>query len=101
MPTPPPPLPRRVAWFAPWTWFAHWKPWKRWTLFAGVMLVGYVEAPVALEVLDSRIPIPQVYPAFRAINAPIILAMEASPAIRKFYEVQVWALDDALIALGL
>jgi hypothetical protein len=33
----PPALPRRVAWFAPWTW----RPWKRWGLAAAVLLSAY------------------------------------------------------------
>jgi hypothetical protein len=33
-----PPLPPRHAWFAPWRWCSHWRPWKRWTLLAVIML---------------------------------------------------------------
>ena len=38
MPTPPSTLPRRVAWFAPWTW----KPWLRWTLRSLLLLAAVV-----------------------------------------------------------
>ncbi len=29
------PLPRRIAWFAPWTWK------RRWIILAGLLMVGY------------------------------------------------------------
>jgi hypothetical protein len=65
------PLPRRLAWFAPWRWFSHWRPWKRWGLFVGLGLVGYavlaVPAEIALSMWDAP---PAVRLAIDAVFVP-------------------------------
>jgi len=55
MQTESPPLPPRLAWFAPWRWFAHWRPWKRWTLLVTVVLVVYLLSPFVVAPVVNRL----------------------------------------------
>ncbi len=92
----PDPLPRRIAWFAPWTWYAHWKPWKRWTLFAAVTLVAYVELPIfrfaviMLEISgDSSIGVPRpIADGMYFACLPLFWCMENCEAADQFYSFQ-------------
>ncbi|MDZ4687990.1 MAG: hypothetical protein SH850_23195 [Planctomycetaceae bacterium] len=87
MPIPPPALPRRVAWFAPWTW----KPSKRWTL-VGLVVVAYIESPVPLVSYERARPIwanPMVdHRIADTIWLPVILACEYIPGVSGFYDRQ-------------
>ena len=42
-------LPRRIAWFAPWTWKRRWV----WAIVAALMIGGYIEMPVILGLNQS------------------------------------------------
>jgi hypothetical protein len=95
VPTLPPteaPLPRSVSWFAPWWWFRHWTPWKRWTLLVGLLLAGYVEMPVVLDPLISQTSSPlidAVEPVLRIVCFPIGYAYEHFAVVKRFYDPQL------------
>src|SRR5262245_51919537 len=91
-----PPLPPRVAWFAPWRWFAHWRPWKRWTLVVVVLLVGYlVSAIVVGPVLQRAMPnLPgPVEWSLNFVYIPIGFAAEFIPGVNWFYNTSFTAVD--------
>jgi hypothetical protein len=97
--TPLPALPRRVAWFAPWTW----RPWKRWAI-VGLLVIGYIESPVPLSVMQRRYLLSATRPPLMyriaeqcvVVWLPIHWACDNSVAIRWFYETQTDALDAAI-----
>jgi len=61
------PLPRRVAWFAPWTW----RPWKRRAL-ASMLLVGYPLSIGPLIWLNER---KLVSPSARCYRGRLLAAL--------------------------
>jgi hypothetical protein len=86
-----PPLPRRVAWFAPWTW----RPWKRWAL-VGIGLAAYLLAAAPTEYLLYRVYAPRpVYTARAIVFEPALFVLRNS---RAAMQVFVWELTvmDAL-----
>jgi len=103
MPVPPPtaepsPLPRRVAWFAPWRWSRR----AKW-LGALLLVVMYVEAVVPLATLNRWFmfsPAPRPYlldvanDAAAYVFAPIEWAVSKSTYVNWFYETQFAALHD-------
>lgn len=88
------PLPRRIAWFAPWTWFAHWKPWKRWILLAAATLIAYIELPIfrfSIIILDvyTGISIPRpIADGMYFTCVPLFWCMENCEMIDLFYDFQ-------------
>jgi hypothetical protein len=100
---PPAPVPRSVSWFTPWRWFASWKPWKRWSLFAVIIFAVYAESFVALGVITyRRHPISiysppahrQAWNTFTAMYVPLTFAMEWIPGLKPVLYFQYHALTD-------
>jgi hypothetical protein len=87
-----PALPRRVAWFAPWTWSKR----ARWVLVAA-LLVGYLLAPApAIYVLDrfGRDLHPLWTWPLYTILFPIRLACEQSTTVADIYIAEYqWMVD--------
>jgi hypothetical protein len=98
-----PPLPRRLAWFAPWTWFARWRPWKRWMLFVGVALVGYVLSPVPVYLLMHFVPPswPISLRLFNIVYAPLGWLCDVYEPLRDFYTWQWGSATHTLNGLGM
>lgn len=90
--TDPPPLPRRIGWFAPWTWFRHWTRWKRGALFAVLVLAGYIEAPVILDPLVSQTSSPLMDTfeyCLEIVFYPISYAYDRLSIVKRFYDPQL------------
>jgi hypothetical protein len=91
-----PPLPPRLRWFAPWGWFQHWKPWKRWTLFVAVALIGYVLSygPAFYFVLLTQSP--AVHDAYLTVYAPVSWCSDRCEPLQNFYFAQWrWLAENA------
>lgn len=97
------PMPRSVSWFMPWRWFSHWRPWKRWTLFAAVMLFGYLLSPLVSFPLANRLPSSvqdRAEMAYGLFYTPLIFVVEACPPIGVFYETTIEGIDNILTQWG-
>lgn len=104
------PLPPCIRRFAPWTWLAHWRPWKRWTLVVGTLLLGYVLSPIVVVPVLNRSLIAPISPA--APNSPPLVmwvvgemylpigwAADNIPAVQWFYDTSFDAVDAAINAV--
>lgn len=74
------PLPRRIAWFAPWTWKRRWK-------IATVLLMAFAGYPLSygpalLLTTEGWIP----YPLFRLVYSPLHLCAHHSDQINDALE---------------
>lgn len=86
-----PPLPPRIAWFAPWRWFPRLRPWQRGLLYAGVLLAGYVLSPMPVVYTLRRMGAfntPMVLRPFEILYAPLEWGYNHSPVVQAFYDQQ-------------
>ena len=92
------PLPSTIRWFAPWTWFAHWQPWKRRLYFTILMLVIYVLLPVPVVIMGKSTGLAR-FAFFDAVQnmffAPIFWCVQNCDSVAWFYFSQL------KIAMGL
>jgi hypothetical protein len=89
-----PPLPPRIALFAPWQWLARMRPGRRSGLIAALLITGYIEAPVPLVYTlrqTDPTPIPLLLPILQATFAPLEWSYHRNDIVRRFYDSQ-WEL---------
>lgn len=81
----PPPLPRQVAWFAPWTW-----KWRAKLILAALLFAAYLESPVPMLVMErSGVTIPKtVLVPLSLFWIPLGIAYKTVPAVEWFYDTQ-------------
>lgn len=83
----PPPLPKRIVWFAPWTWGRRWAPWKRWTVIALIALAGYIESVVPAWILAEYGLMPRAL-VYRT-HYPVLNACVQSEIVDRFVSAQI------------
>jgi hypothetical protein len=92
-------LPRRMTWFAPWTWPC----WTRWTAIA-LLPVLYIELPVPVAALAHRPNGPLLPPTLVSVleigYAPLSWAYLNVPAVESFYDAQFDAINAGIDAVA-
>jgi hypothetical protein len=89
----PPPLPKRLAWFAPGTW-RRLRP----VAIVGVSIAAYVLSPMPVFYIAARHQITHTHTfrdVYGSIYWPVFAAYRKSPALAAFYESQARALNHA------
>ncbi|MBI1347608.1 hypothetical protein GC163_15110 [bacterium] len=116
-----PPLPNRIAWFAPWTWPHRWTLWQRLamiTLGCAVCCFYPLSWPIVMELTSRTVPIRELATpaapdpsledefALQASQQTLTLGIqiEQSPAALLFYrplEYVAWETDWPVLSAGL
>jgi hypothetical protein len=89
-----PPLPPRIALFAPWRWLSRMKPGRRYTLIGALLVLAYIEAPVPLIYTLRRThptPPPLVQSVLQVTFAPLEWCYYQNDFVQWFYDSQ-WEL---------
>lgn len=87
----PPPLPPRLAMFAPWRWLLRLPPIQRYSLIGALLAAAYIEAPVPLiytlhHTNGSQLPV--VLPVLQVTFAPLEWCYRKNDVVRAFYDSQ-------------
>jgi len=90
MPTPPPALPRRVAWFAPWTWRRR----TRRATGTGAVIVAYLLSAGPAFYFLLRQPFPGTTRAYEVVYAPALWLSDRCPPLKAFYLSQWGWIND-------